>query len=98
MSETGDPSGSAERIDSAWTERSVPRTDELVPAVVETVAQVTQTSLHELPPLYDVVDGEAMEAFIGSADGRSTGLRFEYAGHEVVVLGDRTVRVGPREE
>jgi len=59
-------------------------------AVVEAVSASTGRPVTDLPPLYDAVDPDALDAlFAGrSVDGR---VRFRYAGHVVEVRSDRTV-------
>jgi hypothetical protein len=60
--------------------------------VVEAVAAATETDPLALdPPLYRVVDGEALDA-LARCDGGVT-IRFEYVGHSVVVRPDGTVVV-----
>lgn len=59
--------------------------------VVEAVARATDTDPLELPPLYDVVDGDSLDACIAELDDGS--LTFTYAGAEVTVASTGTVEV-----
>jgi hypothetical protein len=45
-----------------------------------------------LPPLYESIDPDALDALFESADGNSVQVEFEYAGRHVVV--DSSGRVG----
>jgi hypothetical protein len=73
--------------------------------VVQAVAEATNTDPVDLPPLYGVIDPDALDAIFrptvdghGSNRGRGMGdsreLRFFYAGREVSVRSDG-VTVGP---
>lgn len=51
--------------------------------VVQTVADRADSDPLELPPLYESVDPDALDAFVrGTADGR---VEFRYAGYAVTV-------------
>jgi len=68
--------------------------DELPPstAIVEAVSTSADTPAVELPPLYEVVDPDALDALF--ADGQAFGVvTFEYAGHDVTVRADGHVGV-----
>ena len=74
------------RIDHGQSER-------MVSAVVSGVAACTGREVTDLPPLYDVVDPEALEQVFASPPGfrrRSNDKRivFTYAGCEIVIGGD----------
>lgn len=61
----------------ARAESSVPE------RVVHTVAERTGSDPLELPPLYEYVDTDALEAFVqGTTDGL---VEFHYVGHTVTV-------------
>jgi hypothetical protein len=66
-------------------------------AVVTGVAEAEGVSPQEVdPPLYSVIDADALERFVASIDGsdaEDAGVSFEYAGHEVTVSGTGEVRV-----
>lgn len=65
-------------------------------AVVETVASVTGTEPTALPPLYDAVNPDALNALFESSDSRATTdlqVSFAYNGYDVVVRGGPTLTV-----
>lgn len=65
-------------------------------AVVEAVAAASNTPSEDLPPLYDVIDTEALERlFTPKRDGtgRPGCVRFEYHDHAVRISDGRTVTV-----
>lgn len=55
----------------------------------------TNREITDLPPFYDTVETNALEVIVDSADASEIRLTltFEYAGCEVTVYGDGTVRV-----
>lgn len=71
-------------------------------AVVTAVATATETDPLELPPLYSVIDPDALEDVVHSTarerPGDDTIVTFEYAGHAVTVNGHGTVLVEPGED
>lgn len=77
-----------------------PMIDSVCPsmAVVEKIAALERTDPTELPPLYEAVDTEALDALVESATGSdATDLRveFTYHGHQVIVTTDGVVHVEP---
>lgn len=67
-------------------------------AVVEAVAAASNTPPENLPPLYSVIDTEALERlFTPKRDGtvRPGCVRFEYYDHAVGIRDGRTVTVHP---
>ena len=62
--------------------------------IVEGIATADKADPLEMPPLFDVVDTDALEALVanGSADVE---VVFEYAGYEVTIGGDRRVHLEP---
>lgn len=57
--------------------------------VIQTVAEITNSEPSELPPLYNAVDPEALDALIeGMPDGE---ILFTYVGHEVTAKSDGTI-------
>jgi hypothetical protein len=69
--------------------------------VVQAVAEETGTDPVDLPPLYDVIDPDALDAVFASGRdgtdstrGDSRELRFTYADREISVRSD-DVTVGP---
>lgn len=63
-------------------------------AVVSAVAEAEGVDVVELPPLYDTIDPEALNALFTSQDDAAVStVEFEYAGYTVVVRGESTVEV-----
>lgn len=59
--------------------------------VVRRVAKAANTDELELPPLYEVTDPDALDAFVAAtADGC---VSFTYAGYEVTVDSDGAVTI-----
>lgn len=59
--------------------------------IIQEVALVTNTDPLALPPLYQTIDPEALEAAIDKlSEGR---VSFDYLGHQVTVESDGTVQV-----
>ena len=67
--------------------------------IIEAVADAADTSHHELPLLYEVVDPEALNHLFASDYGGATRapgqVTIEYAGYEVVVSSSDDVTVSP---
>ena len=76
------------------------RHDSIRLAVVDAVAESTDTAPTELPPLADAIDPDAMEMLFESAAEPATDgeLTFRYAGCEVVVRSGGFVSVTPTAE
>lgn len=66
-------------------------------AVIEAVEAATGTDALDLPPLLDVIDPDALDALVRSAD-RSLRVEFEYCGRTVVVRGDGRISVTGSDE
>lgn len=69
-------------------------------AVVTAVADAKDTSTVDVtPPLYDVIEPDALEAVVASMTGRSDDragrVEFSYSGYDVTVTGDGDVSVTP---
>jgi len=66
-------------------------------SVIEAVAATTDTSPIDLPPLYDAIDPDSLDAITESATPGTT-IDFEYCGVTITVTtaddGDVTVRLG----
>ena len=60
-------------------------------AVVATVAERAGTDPVALPPLYDTIDPDALDAIF--RDGRPGRVSFGYAGYEVTVCGRDQITV-----
>ncbi|MFC7138137.1 HalOD1 output domain-containing protein [Halobaculum litoreum] len=65
-------------------------------AIVSAVAERTRTPEDELPPLYESIDVDAIQALLAHAadrPGAAPSVTFPYAGCTVTVDPDGTVRV-----
>lgn len=70
--------------------------DDVCFAVVETVAEATDTDVNELPPLYESIDPSALAALFEQSEvsrSRTGVVVFEMAGCTVTVSGTGTVSV-----
>ncbi|WP_415379600.1 HalOD1 output domain-containing protein [Halosimplex sp. TS25] len=69
--------------------------DQVSLEVIEAIATVTGTDpLTMDPPLYDVVDTDALDSLY--ENGAVASVEFEYDGHTVVVDEERTVTIDGR--
>lgn len=62
-------------------------------AVVDAVTAETDAAVEELPPLYDAVDADALDALLGddrASASRGIRVEFDYAGYHVAIgsVGD----------
>ena len=64
--------------------------DQVTMAVVQAVSGATNRSVTALPPLYDAIDPDALDALVESTTGRSSRLQIEFT------YADCRVTVGPR--
>ena len=76
----------------------IDQSERMVSAIVSGVAACTGRGVTDLPPLYDVVDPEALEQVFGSlprSRHRSNDKRivFTYAGCKIVIDGDDELTV-----
>jgi len=62
--------------------------------VIRCVSVVTGRDPLDLPPLYDVVDPDALDTLV-SRDGDACTLSFEFAGAHVRVSGTGDIHVSP---
>lgn len=60
-------------------------------AVIQTVAETTDTDPLELPPLYETIDPDALDALI--EDMQAGSISFTYTGREITVHSDGTVTI-----
>ncbi|ELY65709.1 HalOD1 output domain-containing protein [Natrinema versiforme] len=61
--------------------------------IVEALADATGTDAHDLDPLYNVVDPEALDQLCGPDSNAGVRVEFEYDGAVVEVDSDGTVAV-----
>ncbi len=65
--------------------------------IVEAVAESAGVDPLELPPLYETIDPEAIDALVADSEaGQSSSpdvIEFAYADYAVTVYGDQTVEV-----
>lgn len=67
--------------------------------VVRAVAVLENTDPMELPPLYQVIDPEALDALVESDPGPPRQIEFDYCGYEVIVReGTHVTVVDPEHE
>lgn len=66
---------------------------DLVRAIVFEVAEREGTDPTQLPPLYEVVDPDALQAFVESSGDDALAVEFLYQGYEVRVTSDGDVEV-----
>lgn len=64
-------------------------------SVLDRIAAEEGTNVEELPPLYDVLDPENLEALLASEGVRVT---FTYCGYRVTVSSDETISVVPESD
>ena len=65
-----------------------------VQAVISAVETATGVDRLELPPLYETIDPDALNAlFLSGSGDPGKQVRFRYAGYSVTVQGDGTVGV-----
>lgn len=64
-------------------------------AILDAVADATGRDPLELPPIYETVDPEALDALLGGSTfaDSSLAVRFEYAGFVVIARSDGEVIV-----
>lgn len=68
--------------------------------VVESIANLTDRDPDDLEPLWESVDPEALDSFVGHASESSTPYRlaFQYQGYTVEVVENRWLRLVPNDE
>lgn len=62
--------------------------------VIQKVATTTNSDALELPPLYDAIDPDALDALVEEMSAGK--VSFPYAGHEVTIRSDGTISLGQR--
>lgn len=71
---------------------------EITVDISQTVTDVTDLPVEELPPLSDVIDLDALDALVSGANRQGAPevtVTFSYAGVQVIVRSGRTVFVHP---
>lgn len=81
----------------------VSNSESLPTSIVSTVARSKGVAPTHLPPLYETVDPDALEALVAStssdtSDDVRLSVRFAYAGRNVVVYSNGTVEVRKRSD
>ncbi|AGB38600.1 HalOD1 output domain-containing protein [Natronococcus occultus] len=66
---------------------------ELTTEIVYAVARVSDTDPTALPPLYDVIDTDALNALVGCSRSTLDSITFRYYGYTVTVTADGDVTV-----
>lgn len=69
---------------SVPTERATPDSQPST-AIVRAVAEAEDVSALDLPPLYETVDPESLDAMFESLSSSSASVSIEYAGYDVFV-------------
>lgn len=73
------------------TQANRAQTDDGVLTLVNRVADIRGEDVTDLPPIQETIDGDVLNGLLDSNfPGRCT---FEYAGCEVVISGDGSIRV-----
>lgn len=78
--------------EDAYHSRIDVQQDNLVPSIVQVIASLDNSSPDELPPLHDVVDPDALETLLTTAD-HPLSITFEYHTYRVTVSSDGSIRV-----
>jgi hypothetical protein len=69
--------------------------------ISSTIADQTDSALSELPPLYETIDPDALDAFLGSSDDNAasaSSVEFSYCGHRLRVDSTGQVQLRPEPE
>lgn len=68
-------------------------TDDVLPseAVIDTVAEENETAPHELPPLYEAIDPDALDQLFANRDGGT--VTFCCCEHEITVEPNGTITI-----
>lgn len=95
-------SSASDAADHGWPDRYSMAPDERASvSVVEAVGAAANTTVKQLPILYDVIDPDALDALFAPRPDGTVGfggrVTFTYAGYRVTI-GDRTVTLRPAPE
>lgn len=91
--EEAETSESSASVQATWDDSNDPST-----AVIEAVAAANGRDPLKMPPLYDALDVEALDALLTSDRPEtpgSVGVSFTYDGTYVWVSGDGTIEIDP---
>ncbi|WP_226005977.1 HalOD1 output domain-containing protein [Natrinema salinisoli] len=61
--------------------------------IVQKVSRAKGVDIVDLEPLYDTVDGDALDSLLRTAD-QDVEVTFQYAGYTVTVRGDGQISLG----
>jgi len=63
--------------------------------IVQRIATATGKEVTRLPPLYQRIDPDALDAVVNSVDAGPSPLsiRFTYAGHQITITGSGSVSI-----
>lgn len=64
------------------------QTSETIGRILEEVAAETDVEIVELPPIYEVIDPDALESLLDSERAGSVRVEFSYYGYDVHVTSD----------
>lgn len=80
------------RVQADWA-----GTETLDAAITSAISRATGAAVTDLAPLYEYMDPDALEAFVGSMRDRETdtSITFEYEGHDVTVRANGEILVWP---
>ena len=99
MTKTGIPINSDDSQSTLTVSTTVEWGQESAPtplhAVVSAVAEAEDVDPVELPPLYNAIDPDALNALVTSDSSTVSTVTFQYAGYAVVVRGEGKVEVQP---
>jgi len=69
---------------SVPTDRATPDSQPSI-AIVQAVAEVEDVSALDLPPLYETIDPESLDALFESLSSGTAAVSIEYAGYDVSI-------------
>lgn len=67
-------------------------------AIVQEIAALEGADPTELPPLYDSVDTDALDALVRHSDAEDLTIEFDYGDYRVSVEGTGEITVTPTEQ
>ncbi|QSG14850.1 HalOD1 output domain-containing protein [Halapricum desulfuricans] len=73
--------------------------EDLIYKIIHLIAEETDTDICELPPVYETIDPDALNAFLRCSDSSDTrpkrSVEFSYCGYRVMVDSTRQVTLHP---